>query len=82
MGAITSETVRAALPAVTSIGTSCDSLAECLRLLRRGVDIDYAGYAGPYALDIAGDPRAARYLVRVYGSNNTPGSAARPVRYP
>jgi branched-chain amino acid transport system substrate-binding protein len=82
VGAMTAETVRAALPAVTSIGTPCDRLAECLRLLRRGVDIDYGGYAGPYALDGAGDPGAARYLVRVYGTNNKPGSSARPARYP
>jgi len=81
-GTITEQGVRAALPSVTSIGTPCDSLARCLRLLRRGADIDYVGYAGPYALDAAGDPGAARYLVRVFGSNNTPGSAARPVRYP
>ena len=82
VGTVTSEGVRAALPAVTSIGTPCDSLAQCLRLVRRGVDIDYVGYAGPYALDIAGDPGAARYLVRVYGTNGKPGSSARPVRYP
>ena len=50
--------------------------------LRRGVDIDYVGYAGPYALDTDGDPGAARYLVRVFGTNNKPGAAARPVRYP
>jgi hypothetical protein len=53
-----------------------------MRQLRRGVDIDYVGFAGPYELDDAGDPGAARYLVRVYGSNNKPGSAARPVSYP
>ena len=81
-GAITEQGVRAALPAVTSIGTPCDSIARCLRLLRRGADIDYVGYAGPYALDAAGDPGAARYLVRVFGANNAPGSTARPVRYP
>lgn len=81
-GTITEQGVRAALPSVTSIGTPCDSVSRCLRLLRRGADIDYVGYAGPYALDAAGDPGAARYLVRVFGSNNTPGSAARPVRYP
>ena len=51
-------------------------------LVRRGVDIDYVGYAGPYALDADGDPGAARYLVRVFGTNNKPGAAARPVRYP
>ena len=81
-GTITPEGVQAALPAVTSVGTPCDTLARCLRLVRRGVDIDYVGYAGPYALDAAGDPGAARYLVRVYGTNNVPGSSARPVRYP
>jgi len=82
LGKVTPEGVRAALPAVTSVGTPCDSLSRCLRLVRRGVDIDYVGYAGPYALDAAGDPGAARYLVRVYGTNNVPGSSARPVRYP
>jgi branched-chain amino acid transport system substrate-binding protein len=82
LGKVTPEGVRAALPAVTSVGTPCDTLARCLRLVRRGVDIDYMGYAGPYALDAAGDPGAARYLVRVYGTNNVPGSSARPVRYP
>ena len=82
LGRITAEGVRAALPAVTSIGTACDSLARCLRLVRRGADIDYVGYAGPYALDAAGDPGQARYAVRTYGTNNKPGATARPVRYP
>lgn len=82
LGKVTPEGVRAALPSVTSVGTPCDTLSRCLRLVRRGVDIDYVGYAGPYALDVAGDPGAARYLVRVYGTNNVPGSSARPVRYP
>lgn len=81
-GSITAAGVRAALPAVTSIGRTCDSLERCLRLVRRGIDIDYVGYAGPYALDSAGDPGAARYLVRIFGANNRPGSAARPVSYP
>lgn len=82
LGKVTPEGVRAALPSVTSVGTPCDTLSRCLRLVRRGVDIDYVGYAGPYALDAAGDPGAGRYLVRVYGTNNVPGSSARPVRYP
>lgn len=82
LGSITSEGIRGALPSVTAIGTPCDSLARCLRLLRRGIDIDYVGFAGPYDLDAAGDPGAARYLMRTYGSGNRPGSAARPVSYP
>ena len=82
MGTITAAGVRAALPSVTSIGQACDTLERCLRLVRRGVDIDYLGYAGPYELDAAGDPGAARYLVRVFGANNEPGSSARPVRFP
>jgi len=82
IGEVTSDGVRAALPSVTSAGQPCDGLAKCLRLLRRGVDIDYVGYAGPYDLDAAGDPGAARYLVRTYGSSNRPGAAARPVNYP
>lgn len=82
VGEITSDGVRAALPSVTSVGQACEGLAKCLRLLRRGVDIDYVGYAGPYDLDVAGDPNAARYLVRTYGPSNRPGSAARPVNYP
>ena len=68
LGTITPAGVRAALPAVTSIGQACDTLERCLRLVRRGVDIDYVGYAGPYELDAAGDPGAARYLVRVFGA--------------
>ena len=82
LGSITAADTRSALPAVTSVGTACDSIDRCLRLVRRGVDIDYVGYAGPYALDADGDPGAARYLVRVFGTNNKPGAAARPVRYP
>jgi hypothetical protein len=81
-GTITAAGVRAMLPSVTSLGTPCDALARCLRLLRRGMDIDYVGYVGPYALDVAGDPAAARYLARTYGATNRPGSAARPVAYP
>lgn len=82
LGEITPEGVRAAMPSVTSVGEACDRLATCLRLLRRGVDIAYVGYAGPYDLDAAGDPGAARYLMRTYGNNNRPGSSARPVDYP
>lgn len=82
IGEVTAEGVRAALPSVTSVGQACEGLAKCLRLLRRGVDIDYVGYAGPYDLDAAGDTGAARYLVRTYGPSNRPGSAARPVAYP
>jgi branched-chain amino acid transport system substrate-binding protein len=82
IGEITPAGIRAALPSVTSVGQACEGLAKCLRLLRRGVDIDYVGYVGPYDLDAAGDPGAARYLVRTYGPSNRPGSAARPVAYP
>jgi len=81
-GAVTAEGIRSALGAVTSVGRPCDSVATCLRLVRRGADIDYVGYVGPYALDAAGDPGAARYLVRTYGATNKPGTAARPVNYP
>lgn len=82
LGEITAEGVRAALPAVTSVGIACDSLARCLRLLRQGEDIDYVGYSGPFDLSRDGDPQAARYLVRIYTDANRPGSTARPVRYP
>jgi branched-chain amino acid transport system substrate-binding protein len=81
-GEISPEGIGAALPAVTSVGTACETLATCLRLLRQGADIDYVGYVGPYELDLKGDPRAARYLVRVFTDANKPGSSARPVRYP
>jgi len=82
LGEITSEGVRAALPDVANVGVECDTLARCLRLIGRGVDIDYVGYAGPYALGSDGDPGMGRYLVRTFGSSNKPGSAARPVTYP
>lgn len=82
LGEITPEGVRAALPDVTAVGTECDTLARCLRLLGRGIDIDYVGYAGPYGLSAEGDPSHGRYLVRTFAANNKPGSAARPVRYP
>lgn len=82
LGEVTSEGVRAALVSVTSVGQPCPTLATCLRYIRRGVDIDYVGYVGPYDLDASGDPGAARYLARTYGSSNKPGSAARPVAYP
>lgn len=81
-GAVTAAGVRAALPAVTTGGTPCEGIARCLRLLRRGIDIDYVGYVGPYALTADGDPSAARYLVRTYGPANRPGVQARMVRYP
>jgi len=81
-GEITAAGVRAALPSVTAVGQSCETLGKCLRLLRQGVDIDYVGYVGPYDLDTAGDPGAARYLVRIYGTNNKPGTTARPIAYP
>jgi len=82
LGEITAEGIRAALPSVTSVGEPCKTLVLCLRLLRSGTDIDYVGYVGPYDLDAAGDPEAARYLVRTYGAGNRPGSSARPVVYP
>lgn len=82
LGEITAEGIRTALPSVTSVGEPCKTLVRCLRLLRSGADIDYVGYAGPYDLDTAGDPEAARYLVRTYGAGNRPGSTARPVAYP
>lgn len=82
LGEITAEGIRAALPSVTSVGEPCTTLVRCLRLLRSGTDIDYVGYVGPYDLDAAGDPEAARYLVRTYGASNKPGSSARPVAYP
>lgn len=82
LGEITPEGVRAAMPSVTSVGQPCGGVGTCLRLLRRDVDIAYVGYVGPYDLDVAGDPGAARYLLRTYGANNRPGSSARPVDYP
>jgi branched-chain amino acid transport system substrate-binding protein len=81
-GQVTAAGVRAALPSVTSVGQACDTLAKCLRQLRQGIDIDYVGYAGPYDLDASGDPGAARYLVRTFGTTNRPGTTARPIAYP
>jgi len=82
LGEITPEGIRAALPAVTDVGMPCSTLEQCLRWVRRGTDIDYVGYGGPFALDSAGDPGKARYLARTFSANNQPGSSARPVRYP
>lgn len=82
LGEITPEGIRAALPAVTDVGMPCSTLEQCLRWVRRGTDIDYVGYGGPFALDSAGDPGKARYLARTFTVANQPGSSARPVRYP
>jgi branched-chain amino acid transport system substrate-binding protein len=82
LGEITPEGIRAALPAVTDVGMPCSTLEQCLRWVRRGTDIDYVGYGGPFALNAAGDPGKARYLARTFSANNQPGSSARPVRYP
>jgi ABC-type branched-subunit amino acid transport system substrate-binding protein len=41
-------------------------LATAVRLLRRGVGIDYQGASGPLELDAAGDPGAGAYRVFVY----------------
>jgi branched-chain amino acid transport system substrate-binding protein len=82
LGEITPEGIRAALPAVTDVGMPCSTLEQCLRWVRRGTDIDYVGYGGPFALDSTGDPGKARYLARTFTVANQPGSSARPVRYP
>lgn len=81
LGTVTPQGVRAALSAVTSVGTACDTLARCLRLLRRGEDIAYVGYTGPVDLGSDGDPQAARYLVATYTEANKPSSTSRPLHY-
>ena len=48
---------------VTRDGALCESYAQCLDLIRNGVDIDYDGISGPLEFDRFGDPSLA--LVRV-----------------
>ena len=73
--------VSAALPNVTTGGTACQ-LADCLRLIGQGRDIDYHGLSGEVDLDADGDPVVATYAVRTLGAANTPAGPVSYVRVP
>lgn len=73
--------VSAAIPAVTTSGTTCH-LAECLRLLEQRRDINYRGLSGEVDLGANGDPVVATYAVRTLGAANVPIGRVSYVRVP
>lgn len=73
--------IRAAIPAVTTGGTAC-RLAECLRLIGQGRDIDYQGFSGDVDLGPEGDPVVATFVVRTLGADNAPTGPLTYVRVP
>lgn len=82
LGEVTSAGISAFLPAVTTSGVTCDTVASCLRKVADGIDIDYSGVSGTIDLGIDGTPVSGSFAVRTYGADNVPGSRARYVRFP
>ncbi|MCR8670858.1 ABC transporter substrate-binding protein [Agrococcus sp. HG114] len=63
-------TIRDNLQAVSTEGTECTEVAECLQLIADGEDIDYNGPSGPIEFDENGDPTEAYIGIYQYGADN------------
>lgn len=48
---------------VTSVGEKCTNYADCLDLVKKGIDIDYDGVSGPLEFNDAGEPCVVSYQV-------------------
>jgi branched-chain amino acid transport system substrate-binding protein len=78
-GSTDSTAIRDSMVAVSGPGgTQCGpsapdntGIADCLRLLSEGEDIDYEGYSGPINWDQNGDLTAATIGIYQYGADNT-----------
>ena len=55
---------------LTRDGTKCTEFAECLALVREGVDIDYDGKSGKFTMNGLGEVVDSNYAVVEFGSNN------------
>jgi len=69
-GSADSVTIRDNLQEVSTGGTECSTIADCLELLANDEDIDYQGVSGPIEFDENGDPTEAFIGVYQYGADN------------
>ncbi|MCH1884234.1 ABC transporter substrate-binding protein [Agrococcus sp. ARC_14] len=69
-GSADSVTIRDNLLEVSTNGTKCTVLADCLELLANDEDIDYDGVSGPIEFDENGDPTEAFIGIYQYGADN------------
>jgi branched-chain amino acid transport system substrate-binding protein len=54
---------------ITKDGEKCTTVADCVKLLKDGKDIDYDGAAGPLNFTDAGEPGAGTYDVYTFGAD-------------
>ena len=69
-GSADSATIKENLQSVSTEGTECSEIGECLELIEAGEDIDYEGVSGPIAFDENGDPTEAYIGIYQYGADN------------
>ncbi len=69
-GSADSITIRDHMQSVSTEGTKCSDVAECLQLIADGEDIDYDGPSGPIEFDENGDPTEAYIGIYQYGADN------------
>ncbi len=62
--------ISAKLVEVTSGGTKCTTIADCMKLAKAGTDFDYDGVSGPIEFNEKGDPTEASIGVYTYGADN------------
>lgn len=55
---------------LTRDGTKCTAFAECLALLKEGVDIDYDGRSGKFTMNGLGEVVESNYAVVEFGPDN------------
>lgn len=70
-GSPDADTIKENLQSVSTGGTECTEVAECLELIADGEDIDYNGVSGPIEFDDNGDPTQAFIGIYQYGADNT-----------
>ncbi|MBK0421142.1 ABC transporter substrate-binding protein [Leucobacter sp. CSA2] len=75
-GSADSETIRANLAAVSGAkgGEKCESFADCVKLVKDGKEIQYAGKAGIGPLNDKNDPSTALVGIYKFGADNTPAA--------
>lgn len=69
-GSADSITIRDNMQSVSTEGTKCTEVGECLQLIADGEDIDYDGPSGPIEFDENGDPTEAYIGIYQYGADN------------
>ena len=70
-GGTDADTIKANLMDVSTGGTKCTEVKECLDLIAAGEDIDYDGVSGPIEFNEQGDPTSAYIGIYQYGADNT-----------